>query len=197
MKQKTNPNSVEIEIQVQVESAKKLRVFLNKNAKFIDTQHQIDEYFTPPDRNFTHVRPVNEWLRLRNSSGKYFINYKNWHREIDGRTHFCDEYESEIESLEQLQNIFKVLNFKSLIVVDKTREIYLFEDYEIALDQVKGLGEFVEIEYKGENHSKKPAEITTEMIKFLKDQACGRIVRNYVGYPYQLLFPDEIDLEDY
>ncbi len=38
---------------------------MTKNAEFLGEQHQVDEYFTPPDRDFTAERPVNEWLRLR------------------------------------------------------------------------------------------------------------------------------------
>jgi len=34
------------------------------------------------------------------------------------------------------------------------------------------------------------------MIKFLKNIGCGKIKRNYVGYPFQLLFPSEVKLEE-
>jgi len=194
---KATPKSIEVEIQVQIEDTKKLLLFLKKNGQFLGEKHQIDKYFTPAHRDFTSVRPVNEWLRLRNSSGKFSINYKNWHRETDGRSHYCDEYESTIENLDQLENIFQALNAKPLITVDKLRKIWLYKDFEIAIDSVKGLGDFVEIEYKGTDTTKKPSQVTAEMIAFLKDQGCGQITRNYVGYPYQLLFPKEIKLEKY
>lgn len=197
MTKKLVQKNIEVEIQVQVENANKLLAFLKKNGKFLGEQHQIDKYFTPFHRDFTGVRPVNEWLRLRDSSGKFSINYKNWHREKDGRSHFCDEYESAVDNLEQLENIFKAINTKPLVNVDKLRKIWLYEDFEVAIDSVKGLGDFVEIEYKGTNTKKKPSEITEQMITFLKDQGCGKILRNYVGYPYKLLFPDEVKLEEY
>lgn len=193
----SNDGNKEIEIQVQIEKSKKLLIFLKTNATFLGKAHQVDKYFSPAHRDFTKVRPVVEWLRLRDSSGKYSINYKNWHHDKDGRSHFCDEYESSIESLEQLEKIFRSLNTKKITTVDKTRKIYLYQKYEIAIDSIKGLGDFVEIEYKGKVGHQKPKIITQNMIKFLKKFDCGKIKRNYVGYPFQLLFPKEVKYEEY
>ncbi len=77
-----------------------------------------------------------------------------------------------------------------------SKKIYLFKNYEIAIDKVKDLGDFVEIEYKGKEKNKTPEKITEEMIKFLKDLDCGKIYRNYVGYPFQRLFPKEVKEEE-
>lgn len=197
MTKKATQNSIEVEIQVQVENTQKLLAFLKKNGLFLGEKRQVDKYFTPAHRDFTKVRPINEWLRLRDSSGKFSINYKNWHQEKDGRTHYCDEYESPIENLEQLERIFKALNAKLLIAVDKRRRIWRYQDFEVAIDSVKGLGDCVEIEYKGSHTREKPAAITARMIAFLKEQGCGKITRNYVGYPFRLLFPKEVKLEEF
>lgn len=193
---KTN-KSVEIEIQVQIENPEQLRAFLQKHGTYVGESHQVDSYYIPAHRDFTSVRPIKEWLRLRNSSGKYSINYKKWHYEKDGRSHFCDEYETGVGDIEQVQNILKVLDMKIVVIVDKFRKIWNYQDYEIALDSIKGLGEFVEIEYKGKDAKKKPAEITKEMISFLKKFNVGKILRNYVGYPFQLLFPKEVKFEGF
>ena len=139
---------------------------------------QVDTYYTPKHRDFTQVRPVSEWLRLRDSDSRYYITYKNWHHEKDGGSHHCDEYETEIGSLEQVEKIFSVLNFKKLVSVDKKREVWNFNDYEIAIDAAKNT---------------KPPEIKDKMITFLKSLKIGEIRRNYVGYPYQFLFPREIE----
>ena len=57
--------SREIEIKVRVKDSTAFVQFLDAEAEFTGEQHQVDEYFNPPDRDFTAVRPVNEWLRLR------------------------------------------------------------------------------------------------------------------------------------
>lgn len=188
---------VEIEIQVRVENSDQLVAFLQENATYKGESHQIDTYYTPSHRNFIKERPVKEWLRLRNSSGKYSINYKNWHYEKDGRSHYCDEYETPVQDIEQLQKIFTALDMKEVVVVDKIRKIWNYKNYKIALDSIKGLGNFVEIEYDGKETYEKPAEITKDMISFLKEFNVGEISRNYVGYPFQLLFPDEVEYEKF
>ena len=187
---------IEIEIKVKIENNKALLGFLEENAAFQKEQHQVDEYFSPSDHSFIEVRPIKEWLRLRDSGGKYSINYKNWHYDDDGKSQFCDEYETEVEDAEQLKKILSALNFKSIVFVDKVRRTWINKDYEIALDSVKGLGEFVEIEYIGDDNVQDPKKITEEMVNFLKDIGCGRIERNYVGYPSQLLFPEEVSVEE-
>jgi adenylate cyclase class 2 len=188
--------NTEIEIQVNIENSKTLMDFLGKNGEFKSENHQIDEYFSPVHRDFIKVRPINEWLRLRNSNGKYFINYKNWYRDGDGKSYHCDEYETKIEDLGKLKNIFSVLNFKFLVTVDKIRKIWVYKDYEVAVDSVKNIGDFVEIEYLGKNENLDPKKITEEMIVFLKSVGCGKIKRDYQGYPFMLLFPNEVKFEE-
>ncbi|MFA5828320.1 MAG: class IV adenylate cyclase [Candidatus Shapirobacteria bacterium] len=186
----------EIEIKIQIESNINLFSFLEKEAKFIGEKHQIDKYFTPAHKNFIEPRPVKEWLRLRDSSGKFSINYKNWHYDTFGKSNYCNEYETPIESLQQLEKIFDVLDIKEVVTVDKVRKLYLYQEYEIAIDSVKNLGDFVEIEFKGNVNGRDPAEITNEMVTFLKKIDCGKISRNFVGYPFQLLFPEEVVFEE-
>jgi len=188
--------NIEIEIQVNVENIAPLTDFLKGNGVFKFENRQIDEYFVPAHRDFTKVRPLKEWLRLRDSGGEYSINYKNWYFDENGRSYHCDEYESKIESLDQLKKIFETLNFKSITIVDKLRKVWNYKDYEIAIDSVKNLGDFVEIEYKGSDEKVDPKEITKEMVDFLRQLGCGKIKRNYVGYPFQLLFPEEVKYEE-
>lgn len=188
---------IEIEIQVKVENVKPLQEFLEKNGQFVSEKHQIDEYFSPSHRDFVEVRPVKEWLRLRNSNGKYSINYKNWYFDNTGKSHhYCDEFETEIGDIEQLRKIFLALNFKPLITVEKTRKIWNYKDYEIAIDSVKRLGDFVEIEYRADNKGKNIKEITDGMINFLKQVGCGKLKVNNGGYPFLLLFPEEAQFEE-
>jgi len=181
---------IEIEVQVQIEKLKPLKEFLEKEAKFDSSMRQLDEYFTPIHRNFLDKRPVAEWLRLRETDGRCSITYKNWHYGKDKRSTHADEYNSNLESFDQMRKVFQAIDIKSIAKVDKTRKSWIYKDWEISLDKIKNLGDFVEIEYKGKK-AVDPKIETTKMIQFLKDLGCGKIVRNYVGYPFLLLFPDE------
>ena len=189
-------NNIEIEIQVNVEKIKPLIKFLKSNAVFRAKKHQIDEYFSPIHKDFLGVRPVSEWLRLRNTGKQYSINYKNWHYGKDNKSYYCDELETGIENIDKVRKILSALNFKSIVTVDKLRKTYTYKNYEVAIDSVKTLGDFVEIEYIGKDEKADPKKITAGMIDFLKKTGCGKIKRNYGGYPYLLLFPKEVKYEE-
>ena len=96
---------------------------------------------------------------------------------------------------DRLEKILNVLDFKTVVVVDKLRRAYKYKEYEIAIDKVKGLGDFVELEYKS-TKIKDPKEITSEMSDFLKSLPLGKIVRNHVGYAAKLLAPNGDHLEE-
>ncbi len=176
----------EIEIKVQIESDTELLAFLKREAKPVKEERQIDTYFSPKEKSFLTQDPVKEWLRLRDENGVQSINYKYWHYNQEGKTNHCDEYETEIEDSEQLKSILKALHFEPIITVDKSRQSYLFKDYEISLDHVKELGAFVEIELKSDK-AQDPQQVTDEMIEFLRKFNVGKIERDYKGYPKLLL----------
>ncbi len=187
-------NDTEIEIQVQVENVKPLEDFLEKGGKLESEKRQLDEYFVPAHRNFLDVRPVNEWLRIRKSESDYSLNYKNWYFTEDEKSYHCDEFETKIENPDKMRKILKVLDFKPIVTVDKTRKSWLYDDWEISLDRIKALGDFVEIEYKGSADVDSEQE-TRKMVNFLKKLGCGKIKRNYAGYPFHLLFPEEMKFD--
>lgn len=186
--------NIEVEIQVNVENIKPLQEFLKKKAKFVSEKRETDQYYTPMHRNFISKLPISEWLRLRDTEGKYSINYKHWQRDDEGKTNHCHEYETKIDNIEQMKKILEVMDFKPVVEVDKIRRKYHFQDYEITIDNVVGLDEAVEMEFKGESE-KTPAKITEEMIKFLRDLGVGKMKRSYQGYAFLCLYPDLAEYE--
>ncbi len=188
-------NHIEIEIKVNLENVNPLLDFLESKAIFQSEKRQVDEYFSPSHDDFLAVRPVERWLRLRSANDKYSLNYKNWYFDTEGKSNHCDEFETKIEELEPIKKMLSALNFKTIVIVDKLRKTWTYQDYEIAIDAVKDLGDFVEIEYIGKDNQADPKKIADEMIVFLKNINCGKITRNYVGYPFLLLFPEEINIE--
>ena len=61
---------------------------------------------------------------------------------------------------------------------------------------MKNQGDFVEIEYKGPDRGLSPDSIIKSMTQFLKDLNCGKLERNFRGYAYTALYPDEHVLEE-
>lgn len=177
----------EIEIQVQVEHNQGLLDFLSVEAQFQGEKHQVDEYFVPTHKDFLAEVPIKEWLRLRTAGEKYSINYKNWHFDEHNNGTFADEYETSVGNAEVAKRILTSVGMKPIITVDKVRKTWLWQDYEIAMDAVKDLGDFVEVEYKGGRDVLDHKEIMDGMIQFLKSKGCGSLVLNHTGYPALLL----------
>lgn len=144
-------SNIEIEIKIRLEEKDFLqfRKKISEIAKFIKKSNHVDEYFVPPSRNFLEPEYPFEWLSIRKRDGKTLLNYKHYYPEFaEFHTH-ADEFETEIKDEIQLKKIFDSLNFKSIATVEKEREVYNYNDeFEIELDFVKDLGNFVEIEAK-------------------------------------------------
>lgn len=187
-------SNIEIEIQVRVEKIKPLLDFLKKNGRFVGESHQVDEYFNAPHKDFVKPRPIEEWLRLRVSNRGNSANYKKWHYDKNGKGLYADEFETVIEDIDKMRNIFISLDFKPLVTVDKERKIWIYKDYEISIDIVKDLGDYVEIEYIGKKKVD-PKQTNKQMIEFLKDTGCGKLEVNHAGYPGQLILGDEVKFE--
>jgi len=101
-----------------------------------------DMYYNAPHRDFGET---DEALRLRTTSNGTTLTYKG-KKEIFHGSKIRKEYNVSIESKETIHDILTHLSFIPVAEVNKERDYYTFEDFSIALDDVSGLGAFVEIE---------------------------------------------------
>ena len=139
------------EIEVKVSLTKKefenVRKKVAKMAGLMRTVKQKDEYFTPPHRNFIEPKYPFEWLSVRQRGDKIKLNYKHFYPEGEEEHTHCDETEVDVKNIEELEKMMSALNFHHLVTVEKEREVFMYGDeFEIALDTVKDLGYFVEVE---------------------------------------------------
>ena len=139
---------LEVEIKFALRNPHETLDFLQKNGTFIKETFQKDTYFLPPNKDYTAEKPITKWLRIRESDKGDSINYKDWALKEGVNQNYCDEFESHIDSVEDVKKIFGVLDIKPLIVVNKKRKIFMYKDIEIALDEVDELGWFIELEAK-------------------------------------------------
>ncbi|MEI7652913.1 MAG: class IV adenylate cyclase [bacterium] len=140
--------NTEIEKRFSVKNKSSLLKKLGHLGKEIFANHQVDTYYSPSHRNFLDEKHPFEWLRLRDDQGKYVFTYKHWYPERVKESTHCDEYESKIENIESFRKILKALDFEEVVVVDKKRTAYTIKNLEVAVDDVKDLGMFLEIEIK-------------------------------------------------
>jgi adenylate cyclase class 2 len=68
-------------------------------------------------------------------------------RENHGFAKVRKEMSVEVNDPLKMLEIFKALGFNVFIIVSKKRKVYQYNEYKVYLDDVEGLGKFVEIEY--------------------------------------------------
>ena len=146
---KMKNKEIERRFKITQEQKQELLSFVKSNAKYLGEVRQFDIYYEPSFKEWEVDGKTIEALRIRTIGEKSTINYKYIHREASPIYH--DEYESEVSDAKQIENILFALGFHRLIEIDKTRQTYMLGDCEFDFESVARLGDFLEIELKGEN----------------------------------------------
>ena len=129
--------------------------------------HHVDDYYDRGSNSFLTKKYPFEWLTIRKRDGKILLNYKHWYPENVKYTTHCDEYELEVGDAKMLSKLLGALGSKKFITIDKEREVYNYKStFEIALDKVKGLGYFMEVESLKDFGS--PDKTHAEILNFTK-----------------------------
>ena len=131
-----------IEVEVKAKSKPGIKKKLESiGAQKIKKEKQEDTYFNAPHKDF---KITDEALRIRKTPLKAFITYKG--PKIDEKSKTRQEIETEIPDPKNMTRILECLGFKKAHKVIKKRETYQLNDFKIAIDNVKGLGTYIEIE---------------------------------------------------
>jgi adenylate cyclase, class 2 len=141
---------LEIELKVRVPDLAPIRERLREqDADQTDRTHEHDVYYNAPHRDFGIT---DEALRVRYSHDRVIVTYKG--AKVPGFDFKArEEINVRIEDGPGFENILDRLSFRKTAVVDKVREYYRYEEASVALDEVKDLGFFVEIELTGDETS--------------------------------------------
>jgi len=174
----------EVELQIIIKNPTAVEKKIRKIGKFIKSRKQIDKYFVPPQRDFFKKEPPIEYLRIRFEKGKSHLNYSFLHFGKDGWLKATDEYETLIEGPEIVKEIFKKIGMIPKVTVIKTRKYFNCSDFEVTLDRVKGLGNFMEIEAKKVFGN--IAKTRKACSAFLKNLNIEYELRSQMGYPRML-----------
>jgi len=145
-----NHMNIEIEIKVKIDNFDLLKKSLPGFGKLIKSIQQIDEYYTPCQRDFFAQKPHPvEWLRIRTNPDKIIFEYdRSIGKREDGSQNYAQEYETEVKQPDEMRKILEFLDFKKVTTVIKQREYWDCKNFEVVLDNVKDLGHFVEVELK-------------------------------------------------
>ncbi len=135
---------LEIEIKAYCDDLKDIAgKIISLGGRKIEDRVETDAYFNHPSRDF---RDTDEALRIRMAGRDSVLTYKGPRIGAKSKTRF--EEEVRIDSAESMKLILQKLGFVYVDEIVKKRALYVFEDIEICLDIVQGVGNFVELEKK-------------------------------------------------
>jgi len=118
------------------------KALLRLGAKKISTQSMEDVYFAHPSRDFGKT---DEALRLRKHDTGSELTYKGPRMKTDN-SKAREEVTLKTDNPLTAQRIVERLGFKEFLIVKKTRSSYVLDKLRVDVDNVDGLGEYVELE---------------------------------------------------
>jgi adenylate cyclase class 2 len=142
------PLEVEQKFRVQ-DLARVQRQVTAQGAAFASSVEQVDRYYAHPVRDFGQT---DEALRIRRVGTANLITYKG--PKLDPQTKTRREIELALppgdEAFSQIASLLEALGFRVVAGVRKQRRVAQLQwrgfPIEVALDEVDGLGQFVELE---------------------------------------------------
>jgi len=137
---------IEVEAKVSIGDPNKFRKLVKKLGKFKGRTKKIDDYYALGKLKEYKKRT----LRIRKTGNHYEVNIKNKISYVKG-VHAKREVELKSTSkgsLPAFVEIIKDLGFKRWLRKEKTTELYeIKKNFIIEINNVKGLGWFIEVEY--------------------------------------------------
>jgi predicted adenylyl cyclase CyaB len=131
---------------------------------FEESVHQYDQVFLDNKTEYEKFHPGTVVARIRTQGKSNILNIKKHiTNELD-----CIEEEVEIANPIEMGKILNLVGFEKKIEVEKDRCSSRYENYTILIDEVKYLGNFIEIEYL--NNTEKEGAVIQENLTLLLER---------------------------
>ena len=135
----------EVELKIETEHGPVRERLSELGAEPLERVRQVDTYYDAPHRSFAET---DEALRVREERGeegrRVGVTYKGPLVEAESKTR--EEHETAVGDGEEMRAVLEGLGFTPAETVEKERERFEYRGYTVTLDDVDGLGEFVEVE---------------------------------------------------
>ena len=137
----------------------------------ISSKHQIDTVFLLPEQVDAPITPGSKIMRVRDvlnpETGE--LQRSLMTLKVEGQTKLVsDEYEFAVDDGNVARQMLTALGWQEIVTVDKVRLESKTKDYTICIDEVSGLGLFIELEVLTED-SADVKNIQQQMRNFLKN----------------------------
>ncbi|BEP16813.1 class IV adenylate cyclase [Pyrofollis japonicus] len=175
---------VEVEAKIILPSCEELPRLEEKlralKAVLEDEVVEEDTYYQHPCRDFAET---DEALRLRatrsRSSMRYEVTYKGPKRVIAG-SKAREEYTVRVDEPGEAARLLEALGFRPVAVVKKKRRYYRLGDIVFSLDDVEGLGCFLEAEYRGEGGVNEASNEINKALETIGAAGYPRTAKSYL-----------------
>ena len=134
----------EVEVKLRADHAAVRSTLDDIDTEDLGTVTQTDDYYNHPTRDFAET---DEALRIRreiNQEERGKLTYKGPLVESASKTR--KELETGVDDAETMASILTALDFDQVATVRKTRERYSLDGFTVSLDEIDGIGTFVEVE---------------------------------------------------
>ena len=136
----------------------------------ISSKRQIDTVFLLPEQVDAPIVPGSKIMRVRDvlnpETGE--LQRSLMTLKVEGQAKLVsDEYEFVVSDGNAARQMLTALGWQEIVTVDKVRLESKTEDYTICIDEVAGLGLFIELEILTENDAN-AGDIQQQMCNFLK-----------------------------
>lgn len=122
----------------------------------ISSKRQIDTIFLLPEQVDTPIIPGSKIMRVRDvldpETGELQRSLMTLKIERQAKL-VSDEYEFAVDSGDMAHQMLTALGWQEVVTVDKVRLESKTEDYTICVDEVAGLGLFIELEVLAEDEA--------------------------------------------
>ncbi|MGC8661860.1 MAG: class IV adenylate cyclase [Nitrososphaeria archaeon] len=136
---------MEREVKLRVKDRGELLERLGElGARFASQKVQVDHYLDIGDS----LRSRGESLRVRQEGDDCYITFKG--RQLKDELKLREELETPVKNCKTILEIMGRLGFTEKMTVKKVRESYRLNDIIVEVDKVEGLGDFIEIELRGQ-----------------------------------------------
>jgi adenylate cyclase class 2 len=164
----------EIEVKAKVDDFQNLlKKLTDLGCVFTEPATQDDTIFINYDRPFIEFKTGDSFLRIRKTNGKTIFTFKR------GEEMNSIEREFTVSDAEQLKDTLVFLGFRPEVRVVKTRRKTKYKDYEICLDEVKGLGNFIEIEKITDEDAETAQNEMTDFLSSIGVESKDRVMNGY------------------
>ncbi len=140
----------EIELKYRVEDLEALLVALkSRGIELSEPVFQDDQAYAPAGWQFGDSKLGISFLRLRTVQGRHYFTLK----QPAGGVQDCLEYETQVTDRQAMHHAALHMGYRPTVRIAKTRRTATLDDCSLCIDELDGVGAFLELERMAPDHA--------------------------------------------